>query len=241
MSSRADQLRKQISAATRELNRISLNGATNSPNSSTPAPSTSRRRRDRRRRLNASSGVVAPARQGPVPGRRAAGVGVRSSMREVAGGIRIRRTEFFVDVSDAGSELAVCEKFAWLNKIAKAFDRITWHACRVYYRPAVGTTKDGEVLIGVDWDGDKEGQALTKTFVQALTPVNCHPVWQASTLVLPPSRLMSRREYKITPGSDKTDDYDTSFGNITWYTAKTTTPVGSLWVEYDVSLFGTAA
>lgn len=127
---------------------------------------------------------------------------------------------------------------AWLKKLTTAFERIRWHSARIMWRPAVGTNKDGRLLMAVDWDGKHEN--TTAQSVSALTPIADVPLWQATTLNLPPSRLQTRKEYFID-STAATERVDRSPASIAVYIgAATTGVVGHLWITYDVSLFGTA-
>jgi hypothetical protein len=131
------------------------------------------------------------------------------------------------------------KNFSWISGVAKAFERIVWHECHIYWKPAVGTTTNGIIAYGADW-GSNDSSVDKKT-VQACTPVYDHPVWQdtrSRPMVLPRNRLQSRKEY-ILSGKDASDVQP---GRIAYYcSASGLTSCGELWVRYRVSFYGTQA
>lgn len=223
------QLKKEIAALQRRLSAMQV----------TPARTTPRKRQRNRRpkpRNAPAIGNMATPSVAPL------NLGATCSMDTGVGGIRIKRTEFFKDVkgkstmdwTDLGD--MVVANFPWLKNLARAFDRITWHSAVLHYKPAVGTMKDGMVVYGVDWDSN--GTA-TVEFIRALTPLVQGPVWQATNLALPKSRLMTRREYR-TNQSPNPDPYDSAPGIVGMLcTGKENIVYGQIWVSYDVTLFGT--
>lgn len=97
-------------------------------------------------------------------------------------------------------------------------------------------------MVGVDWDAQNEA-SVSAAMVGALTPVMDVPVWQSASMTLPSSRLQSRKEYIVeaatTPAAS---EFDLAPGYVVyWGTAPGDTIIGHLWVDYDVTLFGTHA
>lgn len=127
----------------------------------------------------------------------------------------------------------------WLYKLATSFDQIQWHSARVYYKPAVGTTFAGSLVLGVDWnaDADKAGRNI----VQACTPVIEAAAWQPTSLTLPPSRLQSRRYYFITAAEKKDAAPGALLYNLKASKQTAQSFVGDIWLEYRVSLLGPSA
>lgn len=128
---------------------------------------------------------------------------------------------------------------SWLHKLTVAFERISWLSAVVMYKPFAGTTKTGSVCIGADWNS--VAATPTRTQVQAATPVVETPVWQSSQMVLPGSRLMSRREYSLS----STDAYDKQpckiLISVTAETSNADLVLGEIWLQYRVKLSGTTA
>lgn len=110
---------------------------------------------------------------------------------------------------------------------------------RVQYRAAVGTTTNGEVLIGVDYDA--KDAVLTYQGTAALSPKSMTPVWKDSVLVVPHNRAMKQKwlvtATDITPNTTGGTPFNyredaIAFGlNIT-STGESAT--GSVWIEYNV-------
>lgn len=245
----SQQLKNQIAALQRKLAKleVSRNGASaNSPtaNNNNAGPSASRRRRARRARgamvsnrgITSTPNVVAPRVQAP---------NMRSAAQQ--GSIRIRRNEFLVEIKtgNGGGALAInIASFTWASKIAAAFDRATYHKVVFRYKAAVGTNVNGMISFSFDWDSN-QAATVNRNIVLAATPVNDHPVWQSSTMALPPSRLMTRKEYNMfAPKSAVGTDYDNCPGYLLYATTATKGTatddfvVGELWIDYDISLFG---
>lgn len=211
-------------------------------------------KRRRNRRNKRGSAVVAPPVQqaqiravastsGGRRRRRARGSGVAASLD---GSMTIMREEFVaaIKVSDtAGVIKLIPQSFSWLKNIAKAYERLTWLSAKVYYKPAVGTNQDGLVVYGVDWNSKPPSEDPTREQVQALTPVADHPVWQDSRpqpMVLPSSKLQTRKEYLIATG----DDCDQMPGVLLYNCSVQKNPantklLGELWICYKIHFFGT--
>lgn len=188
------------------------------------------------RPVNALANMAQPPIR-PIRGRMA------RDLDTVQGGIRISRCEYLMDVkgSASGDTTNVVPlapvSFSWLSTLAKSFDRITWHAATLHYRPAVGTTKDGIVVIGPDWD--TEG-STTKDYVMSATPIVQGPVWQGLNLVLPSARLMTRKEYMTSKPTGVNTDFDVAPCDVMWFCSGVDAHVyGQIWVTYDVTFFGT--
>lgn len=193
----------------------------------------------KRKRKGAAKAVVAPVVQ-------------KAQVRKVKaekltpttdGSMRITREEMLVAVmSNAPEGLVVLSpaNFPWLKGISANFERFVANSMRIYYKPAVGTATDGLIVYGVDWNPDNGGNT-TRSGIQQLTPVNDHPLWQDSRgqpLILPKSRLQTRKEYLLT----STQKSDSSVGYLAYNAGPKTDVVkfyGELWVKYDISFFGT--
>lgn len=129
--------------------------------------------------------------------------------------------------------------FAFMRSLSKAFERIQWLSCHIYWKPAVGTTAGGLVSYAIDWDSDANN--VSRTDMSGYTPVLTHAVWQDSQktpMVLPPSRLMSRKWYLFDHSG--ADNVDKQPGRLL-VSAETTDPmlVGELWIRYHVKFSGT--
>lgn len=129
-------------------------------------------------------------------------------------------------------------RLTWLNKLAASFDQIIWLSAAIVWKPAVGTTFNGSLIVGVDWNADANG--TTRTTVQACVPHMDTPVWSKARMTIPTARLQSRRSYilKAAQNVDKAP-------GVILVNARTTkgapTFLGDLWMEYKVRLMGPSA
>lgn len=160
---------------------------------------------------------------------------------------RVSRRELALTVSMAadgtyGKALSLNPSSAcmpWLAGLLKSFEQLVWHRMNITWVPQVGATTAGSVAIGVDWASKLSDTDATRAKVAALTPVLDVPLWQRGSLTVPPQRLQSRRFYT----TDTSDPYDSCPGsllvNVTTNADLKSKPVGEIWIDYSVSLYGT--
>lgn len=110
---------------------------------------------------------------------------------------------------------------------------------KVQYRAAVGTTANGEVLIGVDYDA--RDAVLSYAGTAALSPKSMTPVWKDSLLTVPHNRAMKQKwlvtSTDITPtatGGSPTNFRDDAVAFGLNVTSTGTGATGSVWIEYNV-------
>lgn len=163
------------------------------------------------------------------------------------GKIVVQRAELLCELTvAAGSSSTTCyaalkpsgTRMPWLAKLAGSFTQIIWHTARLEYRPAVGTMKDGSLVVGVDWD--PESTAPSKSKVQSCSPNFQVPVWQKKEIAIPSSRLQSRKFYTL---SEKADKVDQAPCEVLVYLSCTSNKdaeqyFGDIWVHYNVTLQG---
>lgn len=207
----AAQLKAQISAMQRKLAKMEVGTTTKPPKRKTPqviAPPVQRAPRKRRARraggVNADGGVFKISRN--------------ELLGEVKGG-----QIFSVSLAPMS--------WTWISTISKSFERFTIHSATLEWKPAVGTTEAGLCCYGVDWNANST--PTTRAQILAYTPVQDNPVWQPSTLVLPSSKLMTRKEYST---ADTKDIPGIIVASCTSDPAKV---AGELWIRYDISMYGT--
>jgi hypothetical protein len=97
------------------------------------------------------------------------------------------------------------------------------------YKSAVGTTTNGEVLMGVDFDS--RDLVLSYQGTAALQPKTLGPVWRDHTLVVPPARAM-KQKWLLT--SNLRDDAPAPGAFSFQVTSTATNSTGSVWVEYNL-------
>lgn len=210
-------------------------------------PAQPRRRRRRQPQPGTTVPGAASVNPNPNPRRRRNRRARNSGAISADGTIRIRRCELLADVSakaSVGGHLLLkpdASQLVFLNGLANSFDRIVWHSARVFWRSAVGTTTNGTMTFGPDWN-NKTADDVKLSTVSACTPLVTLPIWQSNDkqpLVLPSSKLMTRKEYSLA----EADGFDSSPATILYFltvdTSANTKAYGNLWVEYDVTLSGT--
>lgn len=162
-----------------------------------------------------------------------------------SGAVKISRRELLYTVTTTqatGLSAAVSLKpsasaMPWLYGLSKSFEQIAWHKLVIQWVPMVATTTPGSIAIGLDWTGKCTASDATRAKTVCLTPVMDTPLWQRATLVVPASRLQSRKYYTV----DSDDAYDTSPGTLCVNVTGTnvTATLGEVWVDYSISLLGT--
>lgn len=230
------------------LTRRELNALTSLVSKLSVAPQQTASRNRRRRRPNA---VQTPGSTISVPSnapsrRRRRGKANNSNSIGNQGVIRLRRREILKtitasdDVSDAVVLAPTTTVMPLLKGISNSFERIVWHSCKIFWKSAVGTTRDGTIAIGIDWDSTSAKPDRGK--VVSATPNVSLPVWQntdLSPMVLPSSRLMTRREYIMSSSSAEDKSPASVLYALTVGKMDQAHTYGDIWIEYDVTLSGT--
>jgi len=257
----AASLKNQIATLQRKLAKTQLNGPSSNSASRANMPSGSTRAKRRRNRRNASGGSVGARYIAPV----VVDVNPKRTSRprgniSPAGSMRIRRRELLTALNGqdknywliSPSKTNTTYSLSWLPGLAANFDRYKVHSLKFVYRPSVGTTTAGTVMMGIDWDS-RGWTSMTSTnanymkYIAASTPMIETPAWQAATLVCPPSKLMSRKEYMIWEQAEKNswvvkeeDKCNVSPGSLVFMSTVASGECGHIWVEYDISMYGTS-
>lgn len=248
----SQQLKDQIAGLQRKLAKLEVNAAnSSSDNGGSSTRAAKRRRRRERARLGlsgVSGGVVAPVVQNPLA--RASGMGRRrrrgagsNAITSDAGAITVSRCEFVAEVKKDSDYFVLSPlRLPWLKGLAASFDRYVWLKAHIVYKAAVGTTKSGLVAVGPDWDS-YHSTSYSRQDVLAYTPVYESPVWQSGRLALPPSRLMTRKEYRLKEWTSQATEGEVFdlFPCVVVYNCSGTETItyGEIWVEYTVRLIGT--
>jgi hypothetical protein len=97
------------------------------------------------------------------------------------------------------------------------------------YKSAVGTTTNGEVLMGIDFDS--RDLVLSYQGTAALQPKSLGPAWRDHTLVVPPARAM-KQKWLLT--SNLADDAASRGAYTFQVTSTSNDSTGSVWVEYNL-------
>lgn len=212
------QLKKQLNALTAQVAALKVG------KQQQPAPA--KRKRNRKRK-------------GPSP---LSNTGISSDGRIV-----VTRCELLFEVTADAAQgttafyyaLSPAEKrMPWLSKLAKNFSQIVWRSARLEYRPAVGTMKDGSLVIGIDWN--PVASAPDKAKVQSMSPNFQVPVWQKKEMTIPSQRLMSRKYYSTESTAQLVDRVPCEVLGYLSCTAddKNKQYFGDIWIHYSVILQG---
>jgi hypothetical protein len=207
------------------------------------APSQRRRRRPvRRRRANNNGFHDAPGAVGNGPG--PSGMRVQNSPN----GMVLSREELWQEITPVAASDVVkglsfvpgASGLSFLDALAKSFERYQLHSFIVEWKPSCGTTRDGAIILGVDWDPADTGSTLG--YAQSLEPRIRVPVWQGKQMILPPARLMSRRFLLVSGDAGKGDNPDyAAFQVVAAITKGETKAAGEVWVRYRISFHGPTA
>lgn len=131
------------------------------------------------------------------------------------------------------------KEFPFLKGLNGSFERWRITRCVVYWQPAVGSTQNGMMTMGVDWNATSH-ETVTPEMVAAYTPSKSTPVWQSwesRGMALPPDKLMNRKWY-----STDSETENSIPGVIYNYATGTKSlQLGQIWIEYEVHFSGTRA
>jgi hypothetical protein len=157
----------------------------------------------------------------------------------------LTREELWQEITPAATAPVVKDLFfapgasglGFLDALAAAFERYQLLELTVEWKPSCGTTRDGAIVIGIDWDPSDTGSSMA--YVQSLEPRIRVPVWQGKQLPLPKGRLMSRRFLlnSASATTAKNPDY-AAFKISAGVTQGTATAVGEVWVRYRIAMHG---
>lgn len=229
-----------------------------------------KRRKRRRRGRGAQSTVVnIPGAEGGNPNLMAFGGG-RSRRRKAngpafdignGGRVTLSRCELYSQATvlkNTSSLLAevpifppaaqTANVFPFLQNLARVYTRLRWEKMVFEWRPAVGTTTNGIITYGVRLMDDATAPPTSRIQISALSPVNDHPVWQSSDMVVPTELLQSRKWYAIQrtgTGATNPDLVDLAPGSLQFGLSVDNSAddrmFGEFWICYRVTLDGCRA
>jgi hypothetical protein len=164
------------------------------------------------------------------------------------GGLRLKHMERWLDVSNATSNVSSVVSGIFvpgtsgipvLDSIAKTFDRYRISSICIHFRTSLGTTNNGSIVLGVDWNADNNPPAFPEG-IESFYPNIRGPVWKDLDLPIPSDRLMSRTFYKIPTGTlQGVVLFDCApFQFHAGIECEATYQIGEIWVSYDVTFDG---
>lgn len=237
--------RRDLNKLTQLLSALTTNNG-GERGATVPATAAARRRRRRRRARGRQNAAPAP----PVgqPGMPSTTNPRNRATRVVGneGHMRIARDELCATLTagaDGSASFTVQLNpldgaFGWLSGVAKSWERVVWHSVHISWRPAVGTTADGLIAYGFNWDPENASGAPKRAEVAQLSPVKDHPIWQATDrqpLVAPRAQLRGRNFY-VMAAKDRSDSTPAAL-----QIAASGAPsklLGEVWCRYDLTLQG---
>lgn len=168
-----------------------------------------------------------------------------------AGGIRLKHTEFWFGCNSVttGTQTFGAKLFkpgdsglTHLDNYAKINERYKLLECIIHYRTRVGTTRDGAILFGIDWD-DRPGEVAAMTDLYVKNPARRAAIWQECDMSLPRDQLMSRKiRPTVSTATPAVEEFEQSAFQLVWgmnhskpAAAET---LGEFWVTYVVEFSG---
>lgn len=163
--------------------------------------------------------------------------------------IRISHREFLRDVeSVAAGEVSITYLEAnpglpnvcpWLSKIAENFESYTFNRLNIEYVPMCPATAAGSIVIAPDYDVSDYVPASIQSLMTFPNSVRTS-VWQGMKMECDP-RSLKKLVYERMVRGDEIEDVDLKLYDacVLYFGISGTVavaPVGSLWIEYDVTL-----
>lgn len=199
---------------------------------------TRRRRRRRNRNRNGGNG-------NRVPGTTGVSTRATTAIRNIGNGtVRLRNHELWTDLTAYATPALAYKNFSpgsssitFLDNNAKIYDRYIVRSVTIHYKSNVGTTKNGYIVFGIDWD--IATPPTTVGHVSQMQPNMRTPIWKDASFTLPAQLLMSRRYLKTVTATSQ--DFDTDAFRVYYWIAADAGVIGTMWVTYDVELQGPRA
>jgi len=154
------------------------------------------------------------------------------------GNMRLRHTESWADIASTATGAMLTYKFvpgksgmAYLDNMAKSFERYVVNSITINYNPSVGTTTDGTIYFGVDFNV----ASLPTTKAQLVThwPGIKTPIWKPITFNIPKQKIQTRTML-FTDTSTSTDVDKVPFALCLWVVGVAKAAVGEIYATYDV-------
>lgn len=125
---------------------------------------------------------------------------------KMGGSCRFQKTETLIepataadkDVQSGSVKLSPSDvdfKAGYFIAMSKLFDMMRWHKLVIRWVPELGSTRDGSITFGIDWDGISPTEVNQAT-VQACSPTKTTKVVEAAHMGVPASRYQDKRWLK---------------------------------------------
>lgn len=163
--------------------------------------------------------------------------------------IRVRFREYVADLSFASTAFLLTQYsinpglstlFPWLSQIAQLFESYKFNALKFQYRKETANTTLGKVMYCVDWDAADAAPTTKQLLLQERTKAE-DAAWTNFELKCDSADLLKfgvQRYVRAAALAANLDikTYDVGNLNVAGQGISVTSPVGELWVEYDVEL-----
>jgi hypothetical protein len=126
-----------------------------------------------------------------------------------------------------------------LDLLGSAWEQYKLHAAEVIYRSSVGTSTNGALIMGIDYD--PRDAPTTLAGANVLTPRVRTTVWQSAAVRVDPSRAMKAKwHYCDGPGDPSNETLAAAFGVVVSGNSSATagTIMGEVWVRYKSTFTG---
>lgn len=200
----------------------------------------STRRRRRRRNRNRRNGGNIPAGYATSPAQRVPRLSTPSG-----GGLRIRHMEYWTELKGTASQVrtfpfalgaASATMPLHLTSLSKAYDRYMLNGLTLHYRPSVGTTKDGYIVLAIDWDAGDSNPTVAKA--RAFQPQVRIPVWQPADLPCPARKLQDLKVLYVGKTGEVQHNPFSVQAVVPLEAATKESVYGDLYVTYDITFEG---
>lgn len=169
----------------------------------------------------------------------------KKSQPMTSGELRLSKMELVSTVkipanagTNSGAVKVLAGEFPFLKGFSGSFERIQWLRLRFVYKPLVGTTKDGGVTLGFDWN--YRDPKTTRADVACYSPTQTGSVFKEFSLTLPQAKLATRKWYDVLATG-----FDGGPGLLAWAIdgpkEAGEKSYGEIWVSYEIVLSGTTA
>jgi hypothetical protein len=166
------------------------------------------------------------------------------------GSVTLRHTEFWGAVQTPTSSGNVTDKLTFkmgatgmkfLDIQGKCWDRATIHSVTIHWRTSVGTSADGSLVLGCEWD---IGSTHPSDFagVSILSPNRRSAVWQEFDVPVPSVKLMTRKYYEcVAANGTAASEENTAFQLFYSVRGTANKPYGDIWCTYNITFEGPRA
>lgn len=186
---------------------------------------------------NKTKKTTTPYSKAPVAANKSSGRNqqVRHRVRECERIATISGSVLFDVVTTVPLQPGLTSSFPWLAGVANHYDRYKVHSITYTYKNVVGTSTNGNIIMGFDYDARDAAPTTAIQQTQSTSWIDGAP-WRIFSLTLRPDNTYRYvRTQDVSFADVKTYDMGNLFISCEGMAA--TTPVGYLEVMYDIEFF----